>query len=267
MAFEELKEKHSVVWGSGPYERISEHLRAAHDHLLRVIEPREGEKWLDVATGTGEIATRAAAGGADVTGLDLAPDLIESAKDRARDAGVEVTFDVGDAENLPYDDASFDTVTSTFGVMFAPDHAAVGRELARVTKPGGRLGLLTWHPTEGVAAFFKVMAAYQPPPPEGAGSPFQWGDRDHLEELLGDAFDLRYEEGDVPQPGDSAEDVWELFSTSYGPTKALANSLDDERREALKADWIAYFEQYPAEGGGVSQPRPYVLVVGERREA
>ena len=265
MAFEELKEKHSVVWGSGPYERISEHLRIAHDHLLREVEPRDGEAWLDVATGTGEIATRAAEAGANVTGLDLAPDLIERAKARASDMGVEVTLDVGDAENMPYGDASFDTVTSTFGVMFAPDHAAVGRELARDTKPGGRLGLLTWHPTDGVAAFFKVMAAYQPPPPEGAGSPFQWGDHDHLNELLGENFDLRFESGDTPQPGSTAEETWELFSTAYGPTKALANSLDDEKREALKADWIEYFDQFKADDGSVSQPRPYVLVLGERK--
>lgn len=264
MAFDELKAKHSVVWGSGPYERISEHLRVAHDHLLRVVEPREGEDWLDVATGTGEIATRAALGGANVTGLDLAPDLIERARSRAADAGAEVRLDVGDAEALPYEDASFDTVTSTFGVMFAPDHQAVASELARVCKPGGRLGLLTWHPTEGVAAFFKVMAPYQPPPPEGVGSPFAWGDRDHLAELLGDDFELRYEEGDAPQPGASGQELWELFSTSYGPTKALANSLDDERREALRSDWVAYFEQFRT-NGGVSQPRPYVLVIGSRR--
>ena len=264
MAFEELKAKHSVVWGSGPYERISEHLRVAHDHLMRAVEPQAGEEWLDVATGTGEIATRAAQGGASVTGLDLAPDLIERARSRAQDAGVEVRLDVGDAEALPYDDASFDTVTSTFGVMFAPDHEAVASELARVCKPGGRLGLLTWHPTEGVAAFFKIMAPYQPPPPEGAGSPFTWGDRDHLAELLGDAFELRYEEGDAPQPGESGEEVWELFSTAYGPTKALASSLDDEQREALRSDWIEYFEQF-RDNGGVSQPRPYVLVLGKRR--
>jgi SAM-dependent methyltransferase len=264
MAFEELKAKQSVVWGSGPYERISEHLKIAHDHLLREIEPQAGLRWLDVATGTGEVAVRAAAGGADVTGLDLAPDLIESAKKRAQDAGVDVTFDVGDAEALPYEDGSFDVVTSSFGAMFAPDHAAVGRELGRVCKPGGRLGLLTWHPKLGVAEFFKVMATYMPPPPEGAGSPFAWGDHDHLEELLGADFELRFEEGDCPQPADSAEETWELFSTSYGPTKALANSLDDEKREALKSDWCDYFNQFK-QNGGIVQPRPYVLVLGTRR--
>jgi ubiquinone/menaquinone biosynthesis C-methylase UbiE len=143
MAFEELKAKQSVMWGSGPYERVSEHLQIAHEHLLRAVPPREGEAWLDVATGTGEIAVPAARAGARVTGLDLAPGLIATARDRAADAGVEVRFEVGDAEALPYEDASFDTVSSGFGCMFAPDHAATARELARVCKPGGRLALLT----------------------------------------------------------------------------------------------------------------------------
>ena len=264
MAFEELKAKQSVVWGSGPYERISDHLGIAHDHLLREIPPAAGQQWLDVATGTGEIAVRAAAGGATVTGLDLAPDLIERARKRADEAGVEVQLEVGDAEALPFDDASFDIVTSTFGAMFAPDHKAVAAQLGRVCKPGGRLGMLNWHPTLGVPEFFKVMAAYMPPPPEGAGSPFQWGNHDHVRELLGDDFDLRFEEGDCPQPADSAEDSWELFSTAYGPTKALANSLDDEQRESLRSDWVAYFEQFKTDDG-IVQPRPYVLVLGERR--
>jgi SAM-dependent methyltransferase len=264
MAFEELKTKHSVVWGSGPYERISEHLRIAHDHLLRAVEPRDGERWLDVATGTGEIAVRAAEGGATVTGLDLAPDLIDRARARIDEAEVDVELVVGDAEAMPFEDGSFDTVTSSFGAMFAPDHAAVASELGRVCASGGRLGLLTWHPTDGVAAFFKVMAAYQPPPPEGVGSPFTWGDRDHVTELLGDAFELRFEEGDCPQPAASGEDAWELFSTSYGPTKTLAESLDDDKREAMRSDWVEYFEQFRVDDG-ISQPRQYVLILGTRR--
>jgi SAM-dependent methyltransferase len=265
MAFEQLKEKQSVIWGSGPYRGISDHLAIAHDHLLRAVEPRQGEKWLDVATGTGEIAIPAAQGGAEVTGQDLAPDLLATARSRAADAGVEVSFEQGDAENLPYDDTSFDTVSSSFGVMFAPDHTAAAAELGRVCKPGGRLALLVWHPTVGVAQFFKIMARYQPSPPEGVGSPFAWGDRDHLAELLGDDFELRFEEGDCPQPGSSGEEVWELYSTQYGPTRTLAESLDDDRRGALRRDWVEYFDQFATEAGGVIQPRPYVLVLGERR--
>jgi SAM-dependent methyltransferase len=265
VAFEELKERQSVVWGSGPYERISEHLAIAHDHLLRAVEPRPGDRWLDVATGTGEIAAEAARRGASVTGLDLAPKLIERARIRAHESGVAVALEVGDAERLPYSDESFDVVSSSFGVMFAPDQRAAAAELARVCRPGGTLALLNWHPSRGVAEFFKVMAAYMPPPAEGVGNPFAWGDPDHLAGLLGDAFELRYEEGECPQPGASADEIWELFTTSYGPTKALAGSLDHGRRAALRRDWIAYFEQF-RNGDGVSQPRPYLLVLGTRRE-
>jgi SAM-dependent methyltransferase len=264
MAFEELKSKQSVIWGNGPYERISEHLEIAHDHLLRELPPREGESWLDVATGTGEIARPVARAGARVTGLDLAPELIETAREKAAADGVEISFEVGDAEALPYEDASFDTVTSTFGVMFAPDHAAVARELARVCKPGGRLGMVNWDPERGVADLFKVMAAYQPPRPDGVGNPFAWGDTDYVTELLGDAFELRFDSGDCPQPGSSSDDIWELFSSSYGPTKTLVEGLDDERRESLHRDWNAYLDQF-RHNGGVSQPRPYLLVIGTRR--
>jgi SAM-dependent methyltransferase len=263
MAFEELKTRHGVVWGSGPYERISEHLATAHQHLLRAVEAQSGERWLDVATGTGEIAVRAAQLGASVTGIDIAPRLIETARERVRASGVEVALDVGDAERLPYPDAEFDVVVSAFGVMFTPDQRTAAAELARVTRPGGRLALLNWHPTRGVAEFFKVMAPYMPPQPEGAGNPFAWGDPDRLFELLGDAFELRYEEGDCPQPGSSAEQVWELFTTAYGPTKTLADSLDPDRRAGLRRDWIAYFDQF-RNGAGVSQPRPYLLVLATR---
>jgi SAM-dependent methyltransferase len=265
MAFEQLKERQSVVWGSGPYERISEHLTIAHDQLLRAVAPRPGQRWLDVATGTGEIAVPAARRGARVTGLDLAPGLIETARERAREGGVEVAFEVGDAERLPYPDASFDVVSSAFGVMFCPDQRAAAAELARVTRPAGRLALLTWHPSRGVAEFFDVMAPYMPPPPEAAGNPFSWGDHDRVAELLADAFELRYEEGDCPQPGASGEAMWELFTTAYGPTKALAGSLDGARAAALRRDWVAYFDQF-RNGAGVSQPRPYLLVLGTRRE-
>ena len=266
MAFEELKEKQSVMWGNGPYDRISQELASGHDHLLREMTPVDGERWADLATGTGQLALRAASAGANVTGLDLAPDLIETAKQLAADAGAEIEYVVGDAENLPFDDGSFDTVSSTCGVMFAPSHEAVAGELARVTKPGGRIGLLNWHPTIGVPEFFKVMAAYMPPRAEGVGNPFDWGDRDHVTGLLGDTFELRFSDGDVPQTGSSGEDVWELFSSSYGPTKTLAESLDDEKRESLKQDWVEFFDGFRQDDGTISQPRPYLLVLGTRKQ-
>ena len=264
MPFEELKAKQSVMWGNGPYERVSENLKIAHDHLFRAVPPQAGERWLDVATGTGEIARPAARAGAQVTGLDLAPGLIETARQRAGEDGVEVSFEVGDAEALQYEDGSFDTVTSTFGVMFAPDHAAVARELARVCRPGGRLALLTWDSERGVAEFFKIMAAYQPARPEGVGNPFAWGDQGYVTELLGNDFELRFERGDCPQPGSSSEEIWELFASSYGPTKTLIDGLDEEKRGTLHSEWLAYFDQYESGGEG-SQPRPYLLVLGTRR--
>jgi hypothetical protein len=110
-----------------------------------------------------------------------------------------------------------------------------------------------------------LTAACMPPPPDGADNPFAWGDPDHLEALLGDTFELRYEKGDCPQPGSSADRILELFTTSYGPTKALAVSLDERRRQTLRSDGIAHFDRF-RNGGGVSQPRPYLLVLGTRRE-
>src|SRR5207253_3041919 len=121
-------------------------------------------------TGTGEVAFRAARAGADVVASDLSAVLIETAKRQAADQGLTIDFHVADAEQLPYDDAGFDAVASSVGVIFAPDHAAIARELARITRPGGRLGITAWRGETGVGAMFRAMAPFQPPPPEGAGS-------------------------------------------------------------------------------------------------
>ena len=124
--------------------------------------------------------------------------------------------------------------------MFTPDHEATARELARVTRPGGRIALANWTPTGGLAKMFAVMARYQPAPPPS--SPFAWGDEEHVRELLGDAFDLELSEHVSTLRVSSGEEYWELFSTSYGPTKTLADSLG-ERREDLHRDWVEFFEQ------------------------
>jgi SAM-dependent methyltransferase len=263
MAYEELKEKQSVAWSSAPYERVSEqHLDVIED-LLGRLELRKGSRLLDVATGTGELARPAAARGLEVTGVDFAETLIATARERAADEGVEVRFEVADCERLPYDDESFDVVTSTFGVMFAPDHRAAAAELARVTLSGGRLGLTAWTPDGGVGKMFAVMRPYMPEPPAGAGSPFAWGDPDQVEELLGDAFELELGEGTVAQVGPSGEAMWELMSSAYGPTKTLAESLDQERRASLRSEFVQFFENY-RENGQVSLPRPYLQVLGRR---
>jgi SAM-dependent methyltransferase len=264
MAFEALKEKQSVAWSSAPYERVSEQHLSVIEDLLDRLDLHPGLRLLDVATGTGEVARPAAARGLEVTGVDFAEALIETAREQAAADGVEVRFEVGDCEHLPYEDGSFDVVTSTFGVMFAPDHRAAADELARVTAPGGRLGITAWTPEGGVGKMFAVMRPYMPAPPDGIGSPFAWGEREHVEGLLGDAFKLELSEGTVAQIAPSGEAMWELMSTAYGPTKTLADSLDDERRASLQREFAEFFESY-RENGQVSLPRTYLRVLGRRR--
>jgi SAM-dependent methyltransferase len=175
MAYEELKQRQSVMWGNGPYQRITDTLTDIHDVVIERLAPGAGDRWLDLACGTGAIAERAAAAGASVMGLDLAPVLIETAKERAAERGLAIDYVVGDVERLELPDASFDKVSSTCGIMFAPDHEAAARELARVTAPGGRIALANWTPTGGLAKMFEVMAPYQPAPP--AEQPVRLGRR------------------------------------------------------------------------------------------
>ena len=219
---------------------------------------------LDAATGTGAVAILAAKRGADVVGMDLAPVLVETARERVAEEGVTVECDVCDAEAMHYDDASFDVVTSTCGVMFAPDHGAVASELARVTKPGGRIALACWTPEGGLAQMFAMMKPFLPPPPEGAGSPFAWGNEEHVRGLLGDAFDLEFSEHDSILRTKDGEEYWELFSTSYGPTKTAAEALDDARREEFHRTWVDFFEAR-REGDEVVHHREYLLTLGTRR--
>jgi SAM-dependent methyltransferase len=264
MAFAQLKARHSVVWGNGPYERITNTIRDIHALVIERIDPKPGERVLDAATGTGAVAILAAERGADVVGQDIAPVLIETARQRAGEEGVDVQFDVGDAEQMSYDDATFDAVTSTCGVMFAPDHQAIAGELARVTKPGGRLALACWQPDTGMADVFAMMRPFLPPPAPGAGSPFAWGDEAHVRELLGDAFEVAFEEHDSPLVLASGEEYWELFSSSYGPTKTAIEGLDPERQEEFHQTWVVFAEGH-RDGDQMVHHREYLLTLGTRR--
>jgi SAM-dependent methyltransferase len=262
MAFQELKQRQSVMWGTGPYQRITETITDIHESVVERLAPQPGVRWLDLACGTGAVAERAAARGATVTGIDLAPALIDTALQRAADQGLAIDYRVGDCERLELADASFDAVSSTCGVMFAPDHEAVARELARVTRPGGRVALANWTPTGGLARMFKVMAPFMPAPPPS--NPFDWGDEDRVRELLGESFELKLEEHVSTLIMPSGEAYWELFSTSFGPTKVLADSLGD-RREDLHRAWVDFFETEFSANGQIEHTRDYLLVVGERR--
>jgi SAM-dependent methyltransferase len=263
MAYEELKQRQSVMWGNGPYQRITETLTDIHERVIEQLAPQPGINWLDLACGTGAVAELAAARGADVTGVDLSPPLIETAAQRAAELGLEIDYRVGDAENLDLEDASFDAVSSTLGIMFAPDHEAAAGELARVTRPGGRISLASWTSTGGLGRMFKMMAPFQPAPPPS--SPFAWGDEARVKELLGDAFELDIAEHASIARLPSGEAFWELFSSSYGPTKTLAESLADDRREEMHDAWVDFFESNFRSNGEVAHVREYLLVTGVRR--
>ena len=265
MAFEELKERQSIMWGIGPYQEITETLKDIHSLVIERLDPQPGDQWLDLACGTGAVAELAASRGATVTGIDLAPALIETAKQRADDQGVDIDYQNGDCERLEVEEASFDKLSSTCGIMFSPDHEATARELRRVVKPGGRIALANWTPEGGLGKMFRMMGPFLPSPPPGAGSPFEWGREDHVAELLGDAFELEIEEHVSTLKLPTGEDYWVLFSSSYGPTKAAAGALDDDRREEFHQTWVDFFESNYQSGNEIVHPREYLLVLGTRR--
>jgi ubiquinone/menaquinone biosynthesis C-methylase UbiE len=265
MPFEELKERQAVMWGTGPYQNITETIQDIHATVVERLDPRPGDRWLDLACGTGAVAERAARGGAKVTGVDLAPALIETAMQRAQEQGLEIDYRIGDCERLELEDASYDKLSSTCGIMFAPDHEATAREIGRVVAPGGRIALANWTPEGGLGQMFAMMRPFQPPPPPGVGSPFSWGEEGHVRDLLGDAFELEIEEQVSTLRIPSGEDYWQLFSSSYGPTKTAADALDDERREEFRRTWVDFFESRYRADGEIAHTREYLLILGTRR--
>ena len=264
MAFEELTTRHAQVWSSAPFERIAEVITEMHVALIERLAPRAGELWLDLGCGTGDVAFHAARAGAIVTGSDLSPTLVETAQRQARELGLDLTLEVADCQALHYPDASFDVVSSSVGVIFAPDHGRVASELGRVCRPGGRIGLTAWRRDSGVGDIFTGMAKFMPPPPDGAGSPFQWGEEAYGEEMLGDAFELSFEELDTRHEHHDPAEMWELFRTSYGPSHVLWSSLDENRQRELDETMTAVFEEHRA-SDGISMERRYIVVTGVRK--
>lgn len=258
--YTELKAKHRVMWSLGDYDRIADGLTISTDQTLRVARLRPGERVLDLATGTGITALAARERGAVVTGLDLTPELLEVARAKAAAEGFDdVDFREGDAEKLPFADASFDVVLSTCGHMFVPDQEKVASEMARVTRPGGRVVFLAWTPEGGLGGWFRITAKHVAPPP-GVPSPFAWGDPEKVRALLGDAFrDVEFTRGDCPQFADTPEEIWDLFSTRYGPTIRAHGALEGAAAEALRNDLVEYLRGYRAADGKVRWGREYLI--------
>jgi SAM-dependent methyltransferase len=262
----ELKARQSEVWGSAPFERVAETIADVHATVIERLAPQPGDRLLDVACGTGQLTLLAARRGAQATGVDFAPALLETARRRASEAGVDVDYRVGDAEDLrDLADGDFDFAASTFGIMFAPNQAAAAAELSRVVRGGGRIALATWPPDGAVAEMFRALAAFQPPPPPEAGVPLAWGDPEHVETLLGGAFELEFERLVTRSSAPSEEALWELFSTSFGPLRTMLATADDEQRQRIRAVWRELAEPDIAPDGSIASERDYLLVLGRRR--
>jgi SAM-dependent methyltransferase len=261
---DDLKQQHAAMWGTGDYERIAETLAPMHDELIRHLAPQPGERWLDVAAGTGELAFRAARKGARVTAVDLAPALIARARTAATRQGLDIAFEVGDAERLEHSDAAFDVVVSSVGVIFAPDHRAVARELARVCRLGGRLGVSAWRFGGGVGDYFQTMAPFRTDPPPDVDNPFDWGREQYVNELLAESFELEVLDFDSPFVVESSVAAWDKLSTSYGPTMTLAASLSPARREDLRRAVISFYDRFWT-GTEVHHARGYAMWIGTRR--
>jgi SAM-dependent methyltransferase len=266
IAVADLKQTHRATWAAGDYAAVAELIDETPPRdLLAPIELSPGLKVLDVATGTGNIAIRAAAAGARVVGLDLTPELLETARRRAERHDVAVDWVEGDAEQLPFEDESFDRVLSAFGVQFAPRHEIVARELVRVTRPGGRIGLVNWTPQGQIGELLKTIGRYMPAPPDYASPPPLWGSEQHVRRLFADSpIELEFARGHNPWRFDSAEHFVAFMETHYGPTLKARERLTAEGQwEDCRAEIIALAEgRNDAADGSLLMNAEYLVVVG-----
>jgi SAM-dependent methyltransferase len=266
----ELKGRHAKMWAMGDYPSMVEtFLLPLGPRLVEAAGIGEGMTVLDVAAGTGNASLPAAATGAQVTASDLTPELLEAGKARAEAAGLQLEWAVADAENLPFEDESFDVVMSSIGAMFAPHHQEVADELVRVCKPGGTIAMLNWTPEGMIGALFKTIGPFAPPPPPGAQPPPLWGGEDHLKELFGDRVDLTTLERDVLENTafEKATDWGEHFKDRYGPTiVARANAEKNGQAEELDQALDAFCEEWNLGSDDDARfEQEYIVVVGTRK--
>jgi SAM-dependent methyltransferase len=261
-----VKRGQQAMWASGDYGTIAAQIHLVAERLVDSVDPPAGSAVLDVAGGTGNAAIAAARSNCRVTCTDYVPALLERARERARAERLEIAFEPADAEALPYADAAYDVVLSVFGVMFAPDQPSAAREIARVCRPGGLIGLAAWTPDGFLGDWFRATAAHAAPP-AGLASPLRWGTEDGIAELLGDAvgsiqtrrrvFTWRF--------ADAAALV-RTFRTTYGPTVKAFATVGEDGADALERDLVEVVQRaaHPR-GQAIAIPAEYLEVVAVRR--
>ena len=265
----EVIARHRAMWATGDYPSMVEtFLLPLGPRLVEMCGIGPGMRVLDVAAGTGNASIPAAKTGAAVTASDLTPELLEAGRARAQAEGVELEWTEANAEQLQFEDASFDVVMSSIGAMFAPRHQAVADELVRVCRPGGTIGMLNWTPEGMIGGLFRTMGPFAPPPPPGATPPPQWGSEDHVRELFGDRVDLRTLDREMLEitAFQHPHDYGTHFKERYGPTiaaqgNARRNGQEAEFNEALDAfcdEWNLGSED------GARFEQEYLVVVGTR---
>lgn len=263
---EALKKRQQAAWSSGDYAVIGTTLQLVGEQLAEACDLLADERVLDVAAGNGNASLAAARRGAQVTSTDYVGSLLERGAERARAEGLEIAFQVADVEALPFDDARFDAVLSTFGVMFAPDHAKSAAEMARVCRPGGRIGMANWTPEGFIGHLFKVLGKHLPPP-AGAQPPSLWGVESHLHSLFGERaasiavtrrmFNFRYR---------SAAHFIDVFRTWYGPVHKAFAALPTEGAAALEKDLTELLNRLNRAGSrALVVPSEYLEIVVTRR--
>jgi len=257
-----IKQKQQATWASGDFAVVGTTLQIVGESLAEAADIRADERVLDVAAGNGNATLAAARRFARVTSTDYVPALLDKGRERARAEGLDVRFQEADVEELPFPDDSFDAVLSTFGAMFAPDQARTAREMMRVLRPGGRLGMANWTPDGFIGRLFKVIGGHVPPP-TGLKSPALWGSEAHLAELFGaSAAQIRCERQIFNFRYRSAAHWVQIFRDYYGPTHKAFAALGAAGQQALERDLHALLNEFNVAGhGSLVVPGAYLEVV------
>jgi ubiquinone/menaquinone biosynthesis C-methylase UbiE len=260
--FAAIKQRQQATWASGDYAVIGTTLQIVGELLAEAADVRAGERVLDVAAGNGNATLAAARRFAHVTSTDYVPTLLDKGRERARAEGLSVQFEVADAEDLPYDDASFDVVLSTFGAMFTPNHKRTAQEMLRVLRSGGRMGIANWTPAGYIGQLFKVIGTHVPPP-AGLQPPPLWGSEAHIAELFGtQVAQMRCEKRHFNFRYQSAAHFVQVFREYYGPTHKAFAALDVAGRQALERDMTALVDRLNVAGwSSLVVPSEYLEVV------